>query len=80
MLGLKANPNVLECLYSPIVESRSGPEKGTLQAADLAFHTCEYERLTAHLQSAYEASKLPEMPSARKELNNLLVRLRLRDS
>ncbi|MCR9291912.1 MAG: nucleotidyltransferase domain-containing protein [bacterium] len=58
---------------------RSGPEKGTLQAADLEFHTCEYERLTVQLQSAYEASKLPEMPSARMELNDLLVRLRLRD-
>ncbi|MCS7466427.1 nucleotidyltransferase domain-containing protein [Stieleria sp. ICT_E10.1] len=57
---------------------RSGSEKGTLQAADLDFHTREYERLTAELVSAYEASKLPEMPSARNELNHLLVRLRLR--
>lgn len=56
---------------------RSGPEKGTLQAADLEFHNREHERLTAQLESAYAASKLPEMPSARKELNDLLVRLRL---
>jgi len=57
---------------------RSGPEKGTLQAADLEFHTREYERLTAELESAYKASKLPEMPSGRDELNELLVQLRLR--
>ena len=57
---------------------RSGPEKGTLQAADLDFHTREYERLTTELESAYEASMLPEMPSARGELNDLLVRLRLK--
>ena len=57
---------------------RSGPEKGTLQAADLEFHTREYERLTAELESAYESSELPEMPSARDELNDLLVRLRVR--
>ena len=57
---------------------RSGPEKGTLDAADLEFHTREYERLTAELESAYEASILPEMPTARGKLNDLLIRLRLR--
>lgn len=56
---------------------RCGPEKGMLQAADLKFHTQEYERLTAELESAYEASTLPDMPSARDILNDLLVRLRL---
>ncbi|QEG39403.1 nucleotidyltransferase domain-containing protein [Roseimaritima ulvae] len=55
---------------------RCGPEKGTLEAADLDFHTREYERLTAQLEAAYESSKLPEMPSARRELNDLLVRVR----
>lgn len=56
---------------------RSGPEKGMLDAADMAFHGREVERLTAELESAYEASKLPETPSARRELNELLVRIRL---
>ncbi|MEM6471024.1 MAG: nucleotidyltransferase domain-containing protein [Planctomycetota bacterium] len=60
-----------------VERKRSGPEKGTLEAADLEFHTREFERLAAELESAYEASKLPEMPSARVELNDLLVRLRL---
>lgn len=60
-----------------IDQKREGPEKGTLDAADLEFHTREYERLTSELESAYERSKLPEMPSARNELNEFLVRLRL---
>ena len=37
------------------------------------------DRLRAKLQSAHEASELPELPSesTRKKLNDLLVRLRL---
>ncbi|WP_083904776.1 DNA polymerase beta superfamily protein [Rhodopirellula sp. SWK7] len=54
-----------------------GPEKGTLESADLAFHESEYARLTGELESAYAASPLPEMPSSRDALNDLLVRLRL---
>ncbi|MEZ6088698.1 MAG: nucleotidyltransferase domain-containing protein [Pirellulaceae bacterium] len=81
---VEANLNTLNALskLSYIDEladrKRSGPEKGTLQAADLEFHTREYERLTAELELAHETSRLPEMPSARGELNDLLVRLRLR--
>ncbi|EMI15794.1 hypothetical protein RMSM_07286 [Rhodopirellula maiorica SM1] len=56
---------------------RSGPEKGTLNDTDLDFHTRQYERLTATLESAYQASTLPEMPTARDALNDLLIRLRL---
>ncbi len=61
-----------------IAKKQTGPEKGTLNAADLKFHEAEYERLTKELESAYEQSTLPEMPSARTSLNDLLVRLRLR--
>lgn len=55
----------------------SGPEKGILDAADLAFYEGEYERLTAELESSHAACKLPDLPSARSALNDLLVRLRL---
>ncbi|WP_168567136.1 nucleotidyltransferase domain-containing protein [Crateriforma spongiae] len=55
----------------------NGPEKGTLDATDLAFYERECQRLTAELESAHEKSNLPEAPSARQELNDLLVRLRL---
>lgn len=60
-----------------IAQKQTGPEKGTLNTNDLDFHTREYERLTQELESTYEQSSLPEMPSARPELNDLLVRLRL---
>ena len=57
----------------------SGTEKGTLDQADLAFHEQEYERLRTELEQAFEASPLPENPNGAAALNDLLVRLRLRD-
>lgn len=60
-----------------IVQKRTGPEKGTLSAADLDFHTKQYERLTAELEAAHDQCRLPDLPSARPALNDLLVRLRL---
>ena len=56
----------------------SGPEKGTLDAADLRFHQAEYERLVKELESSAERSTLPEKPAAKAALNDLLIRLRLR--
>ncbi len=61
-----------------IAQKLTGPEKGALGAADLQFHESEYQRLTNELEQAYADSKLPDMPSARDVLNDLLVRLRLR--
>jgi predicted nucleotidyltransferase len=55
----------------------SGPEKGNLLAADMDFHTKEYERLVRELELAHESSQLPEKPTASKALNDLLIRLRL---
>src|SRR5688500_16863052 len=43
----------------------AGPEKSILPAADVDFHAREYERLRAQLESAQEASTLPEGPTAR---------------
>ncbi len=60
-----------------IAQKQAGPEKGTLNAADQRFHEAEYERLTNELELAHEQSSLPEMPSARAALNDLLVRLKL---
>ena len=60
-----------------IDRKQTGPEKGTLDAADLEFHTHEFERLVSQLEKAHEQSGLPEIPSARPALNDLLVRLRL---
>ena len=54
----------------------AGPEKGRLDAADIGFHEGEYERLVAKLESVAEKSTLPDRPSGKDALNDLLVRLR----
>lgn len=54
-----------------------GPEKGTLNEADLEFFEREYLRLTAELEQAHLTSTLPESPTATPALNDLLIRLRL---
>lgn len=67
--------------YVPeLVERKlTGEEKSTLNNADLAFHTREYERLYQQLETAYEQSHLPDdiSISSKSALNGLLVRLRL---
>ena len=65
--------------YLPDLVARklAGPEKSILDEADIAFHQAEYERLTTCLEEAMANSQLPEAPSARPALNDLLVRLRL---
>lgn len=57
----------------------AGPEKSLLPETDIGFHEVEYERLVAELESASEKSHLPEVPSGKDALNDLLVRLRLPD-
>lgn len=58
----------------------AGPEKSKLADADVAFHEGEYQRLRGQLQSAHEASSLPELPSesSRQALNDLLTRIRIK--
>ena len=60
-----------------IARKLAGPEQSTLEEADIAFHEREYGRLRAVLEDAHHDSQLPEAPSARPALNDLLVRLRL---
>jgi hypothetical protein len=55
----------------------AGPEQSTLEDSDFSFHEAEYARLRSVLEQAYEASTLPEGPSAKGALNDLLVRLRV---
>jgi uncharacterized protein len=65
--------------YVPDLVARklAGPEQSTLDDADFAFHRGEYERLRAVLEEAHQSSRLPDAPSARPALNDLLLRLRL---
>jgi uncharacterized protein len=60
-----------------IARKTGGAEKGTLPDGDLAFHEREYARLVGVLEESALASKLPEAPSARPALHDLLVRVRL---
>lgn len=60
-----------------VAQKIGGAEKGVLEDADVEFHQRECERLTAELERAQEASQLPEAPSARSALNDLLLRLRM---
>ncbi len=69
----------LSYLDDLIERKQTGAEKGVLDAADLDFYRSEYERLTAQLERSYDESALPEVPTCRKELNDLLVRLRLKE-
>jgi uncharacterized protein len=55
----------------------SGPEKGRLAAADIAFHEAEYQRLVGELEAATAASTLPEQPTCSQQLDRLIVRLRV---
>ena len=64
-----------------VARKLAGPEKSKLDDADIAFHEKEYQRLRGELQSAHEASRLPELPGegTRAALNDLLVRVRLKN-
>src|SRR5688500_12385733 len=65
--------------YVPALVARklAGPEQSALRDDDFSFHRAEFERLRAVLEEAHQTSPLPEAPSARPALNDLLVRLRL---
>ena len=61
-----------------IARKLNGAEKGELPDADLQFYRNEYERLREKLEDAYKSSNLRETPEGADALNDLLVRLRLR--
>jgi uncharacterized protein len=60
-----------------IARKVGGAEKERLADANLAFHRSEYKRLRSKLQTAYEASAVPELARGSAALHELLVRLRL---
>jgi predicted nucleotidyltransferase len=62
-----------------IARKLGGPEQSAIDEADVGFHRGEYERLQSELETAHRESRQPELPTARAELNELLVRLRVGD-
>jgi len=75
---LKLNEEANLSYIGELVDRKlAGPEKGRLEAADVSFHQNEYDRLVAELESAAENSTLPEQATAKRALNDLLVRMRI---
>jgi uncharacterized protein len=52
-------------------------ERSILTDANLNFYESEYERLTRQLEEASQVSLLPELPTQRDALNDLLIRIRI---
>ncbi len=63
-----------------IQRKAEGPEKATLENPNLGFYESEYTRLVDELKVSSEMSTLPEVPRAKAELNDLLIRLRIENS
>ena len=61
-----------------VARKLAGSKKGTLQTAEIEFHKNEFSRLLAQLETQGANSQLPDEPSCRDALNDLLVRIRLR--
>ena len=77
LVRLNADVFHLERIGELVARKQAGPERATLEDADLEVHTREYERLVAELEHARDTSSLPEAPTARPALHDLLVRIRL---
>ena len=81
----EVNANLLELneaaplpYIGDLIARKQAGENSTLADADMIFHEAEYQRLRAQLQSAHDASRLPEIPSdeTRARLNALLIQIR----
>lgn len=64
--------------YVPELVARklAGPEQSTLDDGDIEYYRREYERLSGELQAAFDASALPDVPTAKPALHDLLLRMR----
>lgn len=60
-----------------IARKLGGAEHQCLADADIGFHLKEYERLSSIMEEAFRQSALPDEPSCRAALDDLLVRIRL---
>lgn len=66
-------PYIPELIHRKI----QGVEKETLESDETEFHKREYQSLVARLETEATRSRLPEEPTCRHALNDLLVRIRL---
>jgi hypothetical protein len=68
----------LEWIPDLIHRKVNGAEKGKLESGEVEFYSREYRRLVDQLEAEGMHSQLPDEPSCRDALNDLLVRVRLR--
>jgi predicted nucleotidyltransferase len=61
-----------------IARKLAGPEQSVLDESDLEFHQREYGRLRNEVETSFQVSRLPEVATGRDALNDLLVRMRIR--
>ncbi len=54
----------------------SGTEHGTLPDSDISFYEAEYLRLVRELETARDQTHLPEHPTSKPALHDLLLRIR----
>ena len=59
-----------------VARKTSGAEKATLSETDMTFHESEFGRLGAALEEAGTGTNLPDAPTARPRLHDLLLRVR----
>jgi len=67
----------LPYLADLIARKMAGSEEMALDDTDALFHEREYHRLAAIMEEAATSSSLPDKPSTKPALNDLLVRLRM---
>ncbi|MBD3885286.1 nucleotidyltransferase domain-containing protein [Phormidium tenue FACHB-886] len=60
-----------------VAQKLSGTKKAVRSQTDLAFHQQEYQRLVQTLEAASDRSYLPETPSVKAALNDLITRIRM---
>ncbi len=60
-----------------IARKTGGPEQQTIGETDIEFFRGEYARLRALLEREAERTSLPDAPTARRALHDLLLRLRI---
>jgi predicted nucleotidyltransferase len=82
---IQANLNTLLDTYplpflkDLIAMKRQGTEKQLLNATDLAFYEAEFSNLRERLTTAAANTNLANQPSAQRDLNDLLIRIRLKE-
>lgn len=80
---VEANLVVLNEMYrlpylgALVARKLAGPEQRTLDDGDVALFAAEYTRLRGKLEAARDATRLPDEPGCRAQVNDLLVRVRL---